>query len=87
MYGGHVAVTKTRKRVQIIFWWPEMQGSIKSYIKSCKICQWSKAPALKPTYMLQPLEVPNGNCKVVIMDFIFGLTPSIHAYDAIFVCG
>ena len=32
MYSGHVGVTKTYKRVQVNFWWPEMQGSIRSYI-------------------------------------------------------
>ena len=33
-YSGHVGVTKTYKRVQVNFWWPEMQGSIKELYKS-----------------------------------------------------
>ena len=48
MFSGHVGVTQTYKRVRVKFWWPEMQGYITSYIKSCKICQRSKAPTLKP---------------------------------------
>lgn len=38
--------------------------------------------------MLQPLEIPNIELGgiVVSMDSIFGLTPSTHAYYAIFVC-
>ena len=36
--------------------------------------------------MLQPLEIPNSNWKVVSIDCISGLTPSANDYDAIFVC-
>ena len=86
MYSGHVGVTKTYKRVRVNFWWPEMQGSIRSYIKSCEICQRSKAPTLKPVGLLQPLEIPDSNWEVVSIDFISGLTPSTNGYDAIFVC-
>ena len=43
-----------------------MQGSIRSYIKSCEICERSKAPTLKPAGMLQPLEIPDRN-----FDFIW----------------
>ena len=85
MYSSHVGVTKTYKRVRVTFWWPEMQGSIRSYIKSCEICQRNKAPTLKPTCMLQPLEILNRNWEVVSMDFIFGLTPSDNDNDVIFV--
>ena len=86
MYSGHVGVTKTYKRMRVNFWWPEMQGSIRSYIKSCEICQRNKAPTLKPAGLLQPLEILDRNWKVVSMDFISSLTPSANGYDAIFVC-
>ena len=75
MYSSHVGVTKTYKRVRVNFWWPEMQGSIRSYIKSCEICQRNKAPTLKPAGLLQPLEIPDRNWEVASMDFISGLTP------------
>ena len=70
MYSGHVRVTKTYKKVRVNFWWPEMQVFIKSYIKSCDICQRSKTPTLKPAGLLQPLENPERNWKVVSMDSI-----------------
>ena len=57
MYSGHVGVTKTYEKVRVNFWWHEMQGSIRSYLKSCEICQKSKAPTIRPTCMLQPLEI------------------------------
>ena len=85
MYSGHVGVTKTYKRVQVNFWWPKMQGSIKSYIKSCEICQRSKAPTLKPAGLLQPLEILDSNWEVINMGFIVGLTPSTNGYNAILV--
>jgi hypothetical protein len=56
MYSGHVGVTKTYKRVRVNFWWHEMQGSIRNYIKSCEICQRNKAPTLKAAGLLQKLE-------------------------------
>ena len=62
------------------------QRSIRSYIKSCEICQSRKAPTLKLARLLQPLEIPDRNWEVVSMDFISGLTPSANGYDAIFVC-
>ena len=58
MYNGHVGLTKTWKRLQINLWWYEMQGSIKSYIKSCEICQCNKTHALKLIDLLRPLEIP-----------------------------
>ena len=32
------------------------------------------------------MEIPDKNWEVVNMNFIFGLTPSTHGYDAIVVC-
>ena len=65
-----------------------MQGSIRSYIKSCEICQMSKIPTIKPTCLLQPLEIHDRTWKVISIDFIFGLTPYANGYDTIFVvCG
>ena len=46
-----------------------MQGSIKSYIKSCEICQRNKAPTVKPVGLLQQLEIPDSNWKVVSIHF------------------
>ena len=63
-----------------------MQGSIKSYIKSCDICQQIKVYNLKPTILLQPLTILDKFQGVVSMEFIIGLTPSTNGYDAKFVC-
>ena len=61
MYNGHVGVTKTWKRVQVNLWWPMMQGSLRIYTKYCEIHQWSKAPIMKLTRLLQPLEISDIN--------------------------
>ena len=61
-----------------------MQRSIKCYMKSSKIWQWTKAH-LKPTCLLQPLEILANNWEEVNMDFISSMTSSNHGYDVIFV--
>lgn len=61
--------------------------SIRSQIRYYVICQRSKAPTLKPTCLLQPLEILNMNWEVANMDLIFGLEPFSQGYDAIFVFG
>jgi hypothetical protein len=48
--------------------------------------QKNKAPIIKLAYMLQPLEIPDRNWKVVNINFIYGLTPSTNGYNVIFVC-
>ena len=55
-----------------------MQGSIMSYINFMRFANGVKL-------LLQPLEILDKNWKVVNVNFIFGLTPFTHSYDAIFV--
>ena len=41
-YGGHLAFKGTFDRVRDRYWWPTMQGDIKSYRTSCDACQRRK---------------------------------------------
>lgn len=63
-----------------------MQMSIRRYIKSCDLCKWGNTHALISIGLIQPFETRDMNWEVVNMNFIFGLMPSTHGHDAIFVC-
>jgi transposase InsO family protein len=37
--GGHMGVTRTKERIKLAYWWPNMSNDIAAYIISCPICQ------------------------------------------------
>jgi hypothetical protein len=62
IYGGHTGLLKTRERIREEFWWPAMEGTIETYLKTCKTCQefskkW-KAP-VRPEQIFQLPTAPN----------------------------
>lgn len=51
MYGGHLGIKKTYRKLTR-FWWPRMHNEVESYVKSCDTCQRFKNPTgLPPGYM------------------------------------
>ena len=35
VFGGDLGIKKTKDRIQTIFYWPDMQGDITSFCRSC----------------------------------------------------
>lgn len=51
MYGGHLGIKKTYRKL-VRFWWPRMHNEVESYVKSCDTCQRFKNPSgLPPGYL------------------------------------
>lgn len=51
MYGGHLGIKKTYRKLTR-FWWPQMHQEVESYVKSCNLCQRFKNPTgLPPGYL------------------------------------
>ena len=57
-YSGHFGVSKTRKAVEQLFWWPKLREETEDYVRNCPTCQYDKAQQLRPAGLLQPLPIP-----------------------------
>ena len=62
-----------------------MKREVTKYVSDCDICQRVKASHLRPTGMLQPLDIPSWKWEDISMDFIVGLPPTSKGYDSIWV--
>jgi hypothetical protein len=84
---GHPGQEKTYDLVTRNFWWPGIREYIKNYVRSCEVCQRSKASRHKPYGLLEPLPIPDTPWSSIGMDFIVKL-PVSHGFDSIlvFVC-
>lgn len=51
MYGGHLGIKKTFRKL-LRFWWPKQHQDVENYVKSCPTCQKFKNPSgLPPGYL------------------------------------
>lgn len=44
-WSGHPGVKRTIQRVRAKFYWPQMSGDVKQYVRECRVCQERKTPA------------------------------------------
>jgi hypothetical protein len=82
---GHIGYQKTYDNITRNYYWPNMYIDIKLYVRSCLVCQRTKAENRKPAGLLKPLPIPTRRWQCVTMDFIVQLPLSTSGYDAIFV--
>ena len=67
------------------FWWEGMKKDVAVYVSKCLTCQQVKAEHQKPSYLLQPLPVPEWKWDHIAMDFVTKLPPTHEKHDAICV--
>ena len=81
-----MAMDKTMELISRNFWWPGLQDSVRSYVRSCLECQRKKAPRHAYSELLQPLELhtPYTPWQSVAMDFIVDL-PLSNGCDSVWV--
>ena len=84
-YMGHVGTTKTLKLAERLFWWPNMEQSVRRYVQSCPSCQANKDSNQKPGGPLQLLPVPDEPWESVSMDFVVHLPTIKQGHDTISV--
>ena len=82
---GHLGRNKTTASIKRLFYWPNMDADIKEYVRTCDVCQRTKARTRKEYGLLQPLPIPSLRWDQVSMDFITQLPRTKTGYDAIFV--
>ena len=85
---GHFGSDKTSDLLLRKYYWTGCAKQAGEYVKTCDICQRTKAPRHKPYGELASLPVAKDPWKEITMDFITGLPPSKRGgvvYDSIFV--
>lgn len=64
---------KTLELIKRNFYWPNMTKDIEDYVRSCPVCQSTKAPRHGRYGLLHPLELPYAPWQSISMDFITDL--------------
>ena len=82
--GGHSGFHATYHRIKVLFAWPKMKATIRTFVQQCAVCQQAKVEHVKTPGLLQPLPIPIAPWSVVSMDFIEGL-PLSYKHDVILV--
>ena len=85
---GHFGPDKTSDLLLRKYYWAGCGKQVGEYVKTCDICQRTKAPRHKPYGELSSLPVSKNPWKEITMDFVTGLPPSKRGgvvYDSIFV--
>ena len=74
--GGHSGVGATIKRMGAVVHWKGMRKDVRSFIRSCSVCQQCKYDCSPYPRLLQPLPIPNRIWSKISMDFIEWLPKS-----------
>ncbi|WVZ71367.1 hypothetical protein U9M48_019959 [Paspalum notatum var. saurae] len=85
MFTMHPGSNKMYQDLKQKFWWTRMKREIAKYVSECDVCKRVKADHLKPSGMLQPLNVPAWKSEDIHMDFVVGLPRTQKGYDSIWV--
>ena len=81
---GHPGRDRTYLRLARHFYWPHMGKDVKSFVKSCSVCQRTKSGPQSRAGLLQSLAVPERPWSDISMDFIMGLPSTSRGHDAIY---
>ena len=86
---GHFGARRTLELISRQYYWPTLSHDVQEYVRTCAVCQRSKAPRHSQYGKLSPLPIPENIFEEVSLDFITGLPPSKNdsdcAFDAILV--
>jgi hypothetical protein len=73
---GHPGRAKTYKLLTRNYYWPQMNQTVRRYVRNCHTCTRSKASRLPYQGLLQPLDPPMRRWEDIAVDFIVELPRS-----------
>lgn len=82
---GHLGVKKTTARILAKYYWSSLRKTVAEYIRTCDVCQRTKALNKPPFGLLQPLPIPQERWESVSMDFITPLPKTLRGNSGILV--
>ena len=86
-FGGHLGITRTFRKLSVLYYWEGMFDQVQHYVAACSVCQAEKIRRREPTYMAKRMADPTGPFDVVSMDIMGPLNQSEDfKYVIVFVC-
>ncbi|POM73160.1 Retrovirus Polyprotein [Phytophthora palmivora] len=82
---GHPGIERTLRLVEKEYYWRRMERSVRSYVRSCEVCQRTKGRSTKPPGVLRLHQIPTARWTHLAMDFIVALPESQEGFDSIMV--
>ncbi|GKD96582.1 putative reverse transcriptase domain-containing protein, partial [Tanacetum coccineum] len=84
-YSIHPGSDKMYQDLKKLYWWPNMNADIATYVSKCLTCAKVKAEHQKPSGLLQQPEILERKWEKITMDFVTGLPRTPSGYDSIWV--
>jgi hypothetical protein len=81
-YFIHHDSTKIYHDLKAQFWWTRMKRETARYVAKCDMCRRVKTDHMRPTGLLQPLNIHAWKWEEISMDFIVGLPLSACKFDS-----
>ena len=75
VFGGHLGERKTRERIRLSFFWPELRKSVLAYVRHCANCQLRSRPMTTDRVLISPVTRCDVPFQVLNMDCIGPLDP------------
>jgi len=75
VFGGHLGKRKTRERIRLSFYWPELRKSVMHHVQSCCSCQLRWRPVTTDRVPITPVTRAAVPFQVLNMDCIGPLDP------------
>ena len=79
---GHLGIRNTYELLHRNYYWPNMQGFVRRYVRHCHVCKRSKGSRFKKQGVLQPLPVPEQRLQHLSIDLVTGI-PEVHGHNTI----
>jgi hypothetical protein len=81
---GHFGARRTHENISRLYYWPSLDHDVQEYVRTCAVCQRSKAPRHSKHGQLAPLPIPRDIFEEVTLDFITGLPPARDSSGCVF---
>lgn len=79
---GHPGFQRALAHARSRFFWPTLSRDIKSYCRSCHLCQTCKTDTARKPGCLQPIAAPNLPFHTLCIDFVEGLPTSTGGFNS-----
>ncbi|GKF35412.1 putative reverse transcriptase domain-containing protein [Tanacetum coccineum] len=84
-YSIHSGSNKMYQDMKKLYWWPNMNANIATYVSKCLTCAKVKVEHQRPSGLLVQPDIPQWKWDNITMDFVTKLPKSSQGYDTIWV--
>lgn len=81
---GHFGARRTLDLISRRYYWPALSHDVQEYVRTCAVCQRSKAQRHSQYGKLSPLPIPEEIFEEVSLDFVTGLPPAKDSHDCVY---